>query len=633
MDYQLGGEKALSMTQMVHRQLLTGVIFTLFATVAGCAAPAPTIAPEATKDSSASVAESQVEAVVGNQIHTIQGAGLRSPLEGNTVTDVAGIVTAFRADGFYMQDPNPDGDEGTSEAIFVFTDVVPRARPGDAVRVSGLVEEFYPGGLESNNQPITHIVEAEVEIISSGNDLPTPTLIGAGGRMPPTTVIDDDGGKQFEPQQDGLDFYESLESMLLQIDSAVVVAASNAYKEIVILSAGISQAGPFTSRGGLLLRIDDQNPERILLDDSLRPVPDAAMGDQLAASVVGILDYSFGNYKFQPIMKASFTRGGLSKETARPAQEGELVITSYNVENLDARDNPNRFSGLANQIVNHLKSPDIMVLEEIQDNNGILNDGTVDANETYRLLIDAIVEAGGPEYQFRDVPPLDNRDGGELGGNIRVGFLFRTDRGLQFIDRGGNPSAASEPVANAGELELNQSPGRIQPNASAFYDSRKPLVGEFSFQGHKIFVIGAHLNSKSGDTALYGLYQPPRLDSERQRIQQANIIQRYVAQIQTLDPDALVVVAGDMNDFQFSEPLIALKGSNLTDVVELLPVEEQYTYVYEGNSQVLDHILVTKPLENWLSEVDIVHLNAEFLASQRTSDHDPVLAYFRLRKE
>ncbi|MHB8114573.1 MAG: endonuclease/exonuclease/phosphatase family protein, partial [Bellilinea sp.] len=139
--------------------------------------------------------------------------------------------------------------------------------------------------------------------------------------------------------------------------------------------------------------------------------------------------------------------------------------------------------------------------------------------------------------------------------------------------------------------------------------------------------------SKSGDTAFYGLYQPPRLDSERQRIQQANIIQRYVAQIQALDPDALVVVAGDLNDFQFSEPLIALKGSNLTNVVELLPVEEQYTYVYEGNSQVLDHILVTKPLENWLSEVDIVHLNAEFLASQRTSDHDPVLAYFRLRRE
>ena len=590
------------------------------------------LAPVTTETISEAVVGTQPVIISGDRIHTIQGAGLRSPLEGKTVSNISGIVTAFRADGFYMQDPDPDEDEGTSEGIFVFTGVVPRVRPGDEVRVSGLVEEFYPGGLESNNQPITHIVDPEVNIILSGNVLPAPVLIGEGGRVPPTEVIDDDGGKQFEQQQDGLDFYESLESMLLQIDSAVVVAATNAYKETAILPAGISHAGPFTARGGLLLRIDDQNPERILLDDGLRPVPDAVMGDQLAASVVGILDYSFGNYKFQPIMKVSFIRGELTKETARPAQEGELIIASYNVENLDALDNPNRFSGLANQIVNHLKSPDILVLEEVQDNNGILNDGTVDANETYRLLIDAIVETGGPEYQFRDVPPLDNRDGGELGGNIRVGFLFRTDRGLQFIDRGRNPSAAPEPVANAGEIVLSQSPGQIQPNAGAFYESRKPLVGEFSFYGQKIFIIGVHLNSKSGDTALYGLYQPPRLDSERQRIQQANIIQRYVAQLQGLDPDALVVVAGDMNDFQFSETLAALKGSNLTDVVELLPVAEQYTYVYEGNSQALDHILVSTSLAKQVSEVDIVHLNAEFLENQRTSDHDPVLAYFRLQK-
>ncbi len=590
------------------------------------------LAPVTTETISEAVVGTQPVIISGDRIHAIQGTGLRSPLEGKTVSNVSGIVTAFRADGFYMQDPDPDEDEGTSEGIFVFTGVVPRVRPGDEVRVSGLVEEFYPAGLESNNQPITHIVDPEVNIILSGNVLPAPVLIGEGGRVPPTEVIDDDGGKQFEQQQDGLDFYESLESMLLQIDSAVVVAATNAYKETAILPAGISHAGPFTARGGLLLRIDDQNPERILLDDGLRPVPDAVMGDQLAASVVGILDYSFGNYKFQPIMKVSFIRGELAKETARPAQEGELIIASYNVENLDALDNPNRFSELANQIVNHLKSPDILVLEEVQDNNGILNDGTVDANETYRLLIDAIVETGGPEYQFRDVPPLDNRDGGELGGNIRVGFLFRTDRGLQFIDRGGNPSAAPEPVATAGEIVLSQSPGQIQPNAGAFYESRKPLVGEFSFHGQKIFIIGVHLNSKSGDTALYGLYQPPRLDSERQRIQQANIIQRYVAQLQGLDPDALVVVAGDMNDFQFSETLAALKGSNLTDVVELLPVAEQYTYVYEGNSQALDHILVSTSLAKQVSEVDIVHLNAEFLENQRTSDHDPVLAYFRLQK-
>lgn len=618
------------MAQLGRSLKWIGVAALFVAVAAGCTVPGPV--PATTEADSELAVETQLVIISGDRIHAIQGAGLRSQLEGKTVTNVAGIVTAFRADGFYMQDPNPDEDEGTSEGIFVFTGVVPRVRPGDGVRVSGLVEEFYPGGLESNNQSITHIVDPEVDIVSSGNALPAPVLIGEGGRTPPAEVIDDDAGKQFDPQKDGLDFYESLESMLLQIDSAVVVAATNAYNETAILPGGVGQAGPFTVRGGLLLRIDDQNPERILLDDGLRPVPDAVTRDRLAAPVVGILDYSFGNYKFQPTMKTSFTSGNLKREIARPAREGELVIASYNVENLDARDNPNRFTDLAGQIVDHLKSPDILVLEEIQDNNGVLDDGTVDANETYRLLIDAIIEAGGPEYQFRDVPPADNRDGGEAGGNIRVGFLFRMDRGLQFMDRGSNPSGGSVPVTTASSVQLTQSPGLIQPGAGAFFDSRKPLVGEFSFQGRTLFVIGAHLNSKSGDTALYGLSQPPRLDSERQRIQQAAIIQRFVTKIQALDSEARVVVAGDMNDFQFSESLAVMKGTTLVDIVELLPMEEQYTYIYEGNSQALDHILVSKSLEKQLSEVDIVHLNAEFLTSQRVSDHDPVLAYFRLQK-
>jgi len=55
------------------------------------------------------------------------------------------------------------------------------------------------------------------------------------------------------------------------------------------------------------------------------------------------------------------------------------------------------------------------------------------------------------------------------------------------------------------------------------------------------------------------------------------------------------------------------------DVPRTLPVAERYTYVYEGNSQVLDHIL----LSPWLSTVpyayDVVHGNSEF--TTQVSDH------------
>ena len=89
------------------------------------------------------------------------------------------------------------------------------------------------------------------------------------------------------------------------------------------------------------------------------------------------------------------------------------------------------------------QSPDIIALQEIQDNNGTTDDGTVDASETYGALIAAIQTAGGPVYEYRDIAPLDGLDGGVPGGNIRVGFLFNPAR-VTFIDRpGGDATTAT----------------------------------------------------------------------------------------------------------------------------------------------------------------------------------------------
>ena len=87
-------------------------------------------------------------------------------------------------------------------------------------------------------------------------------------------------------------------------------------------------------------------------------------------------------------------------------------------------------------------------MEEIQDNNGPTDNGVVDATTTFNTLISAIQTAGGPTYVFRQINPVNDQDGGEPGGNIRVGFLFRTDRGLAFIDRVGGCSTCATTVAN-----------------------------------------------------------------------------------------------------------------------------------------------------------------------------------------
>ena len=86
---------------------------------------------------------------------------------------------------------------------------------------------------------------------------------------------------------------------------------------------------------------------------------------------------------------------------------------------------------------------------------------------------------------------------------------------------------------------------------------------------------------------------------------------------------------GDLNDFQFSQPVEILKGDGLlTDLVETLPVEERYTYIYYGNGQVLDHIMVSETLLGELNAFDILHINSGFDAAQRFSDHEISLATF-----
>lgn len=582
--------------------------------------------------------------VVDSAMHVsaIQGARHRSLLEGRTVSDVAGIVTALRSDGFYLQEPLvlEDSDPVASEGVFVRTTGAPAVAVGDWVKVNGKVEEFRP---DTNNLTITRLTNPVVVVISSGNPLPAAIIIGAGGRQPPTQIIEDDASNVetdgvFDPTNDGIDFFEALEGMLVKVEDATAVGPTTAFGEIAVVADGGANASLRTPRGGLVIQANDFNPERIILDDQITPNPPAVTpGDSFPGAIVGVLDYSFGNFKLLntgPLPTP--TSAGLVAETTTVTRTLEqITVATFNVENLDPTDPPAKFAALAAQIVNNLAAPDILALEEVQDNDGPANTSVVDASVTYGLLISAIQTAGGPTYDFRNINPVDDQDGGEPGGNIRVGFLFRTDRGVAFVDRPGATSTTPNGVVmGASGPELAFSPGRLDPTNNAFDESRKPLAGEFTFDGHRLFLIANHFNSKSGDDPLFGFTQPPVLYSEVQRIQQAQIVNDFVDAILALDPNANIVVLGDINDFQFSTPLAVLKGGVLTDLITNLPAAEQYSYIYDGNSQVLDHILISNHLVDASAAAealfDVVHANAEFPADQRATDHDPSLVRFTL---
>lgn len=574
-------------------------------------------------------------------IRQIQGAAHLSPMNGVTVSGVNGIVTARRASGFFMQDPAPDNDPRTSEGIFVLAPSAANVAVGDRIGVAGTVAEARQGAnAETNaNLSVTQINSSSIAILSSGNALPTPILIGNGGRRPPANIIEDDArgnvesGGEFDPASDGLDFYESLEGMRVQVRDALAVGHSftlrSGGKEIPVVGDRGRDARVRTPRGGIVVRPDDFNPERIFLSGELTALPDLNVGDRFVGTLDGVLDYSSGNYKLIVTRAPAVARGGLARETTTAASANQLAVAAFNVENLDPGDSAQKFQRLADIIVRNLKSPDLVAIEEIQDNNGATNDTVVDATETFGRLIATIKATGGAAYSFRTINPVDDQDGGEPGGNIRVGFIFRTDRGLKFTDRpGGGSTTATSIVNEANAPRLSSSPGRVEPSNAAFNQTRKPLAGEFTFNGHRLFVVANHLSSKGGDQPLFGRFQPPVRQSETKRHQQAQLVNKFVSSILAVDRNANVIVLGDLNDFEFSTTVKTLAGNVLRNLFETLPQGERYTYVFDGNSQALDHILVSGRLFASLVKFDVVHINAEFV--DQASDHDPPVALFRL---
>src|SRR6186713_3220578 len=115
----------------------------------------------------------------------------------------------------------------------------------------------------------------------------------------------------------------------------------------------------------------DANPEAIIigtpLDGSKNPT-NTLLGDSLE-DVTGVITQAFGFYRILPLSGLKVTESKspalppatklISKNTCRA-----LTIGSYNVENLAP--NSTHLPTIASEIVNYLKSPPLVFVQEIQ---------------------------------------------------------------------------------------------------------------------------------------------------------------------------------------------------------------------------------------------------------------------------
>ncbi len=519
-------------------------------------------------------------------IHAIQGSGLRSPLAGTEVC-ARGVVTGTTHKGFFVQ--NPDGGEaGCSHAVFVFS---PRRKPpvGALVEVQGQVTDFV---LEEAERPTTQIHAVD-----------TRTLADEGPRLKPVWLT----AERIALDNDALAAYlNSIEGMLVGIEAgATFVAPSNPFGDYVVAPAGTNATR--TRHGGVL--VDPDNPERwypsFRIVDYSR-APKVNVGAELLSPVVGPLNYRVSSYQIAALGRIRVRPASIKLEpTTLGPTSTQATILTLNGFNLDSRvedpslvqdprrdidddDADGRYVMLAAAIARDAAAPDIVALQEMQDNDGAEITDVVDADENYKKLVRAIGRVGGPTYRWVDVLPQPGADGGQPGGNIRNAFLYNPER-----------------VAIA-----SGSVQRIGADDAAFEDSRKPLMVRFRMlsTNRELAVINVHLASKRHQRGIFAPERPGFDARMETRIRQALLVRDTLLNLTKRDIN--YYVTGDFNDFEFSETLRAMLGDESINLVDRVRREERYDYNHRGKSEALMHGIVSKlHAEERGMEYEILHGN------------------------
>ncbi len=452
---------------------------------------------------------------------------------------------------------------------------------------------------------------------------------------------------------------------------------------------------------------DNNNGARILLGslgikgqtgyiDAALPV--VRTGDTLTGNITGSIVYSYGKYKFMPTKVPGLKQGADPSKNRVPlshsaanADRATFRVVTYNLENLyDYRDDPNdpcdsfqdkgsdniqppfnylpsneshyrnRLKAFAGQIIQDLNCPDLLLLQEIEDQDMLSFDerrtfkpaaGPDGAPDVLQELSLAIQEEGGPVYRG-----VLNRAGADERG-ISCAFFYRMDR-IQLKALGDSkrwikdlrksfPSASA--IGDTSQLvPIAIQADRMSSNLKADEIYPRPLqIARFSFvlpEGpakrslRELLVLNNHFSSRPQERVSL------RRDQAKLAAAVANALKQTI-------PEASLIVAGDLNVYprpddphpgRPSDQLSSLYETGMVSVYDRILKENPanaYSYVFEGQAQTLDHCFLSNSLQDRVIHAEFVHLNADWPApfpSRRIpypfrgiSDHDPLVVTFR----
>ena len=568
-------------------------------------------------------------------IGEVQGESHESPLVGKEVVINNVVVTKTDKTGFYVQDKVSDNNPKTSDAVYVASEE--KVESGDLLKVQGTVKEGYmeeysvrPGQTfkkPAGSLTVTQIINATITKLGKAD---LPKALNISEKMPKDIV--DNTPTKYNPETEALDYWESLEGMRVEVTKPKVTGPQ--YKGDIYVLPGDYKGQKLNNIGGVNLRPGVQNTEVLPITVGNKFVAKAK--DYFNENITGVVTYKNKTYKIDPnALKGLLQDGGLKREVSKIyPSEDKLTIASYNIENFSANNKGHdetpeeKVDKIANSFIKEVHSPDIITLIEVQDNNGGVNDGTVDGVKSGEKLAQRIKSLGGPDYKYTEIAPVDGKDGGKPGANIRVAYLYNPKR----VTLIGKEKGGSEEAARFVNGHLEKNPARIDPTSVHFEKVRKSLAAEFEFKGERIVVIANHLKSKLGDDAIYGSNQPSVENTKAKRIEEAKILNAFIKEGLRQNPNLKFVLTGDFNDFEFSDSVKTIVGNELVNLMAEHEAGDRYSYFYRGSNQSLDNILISKNIKDKVV-FSPVHINASFMEEHgRASDHDPVVVQIDFSK-
>jgi predicted extracellular nuclease len=427
--------------------------------------------------------------------------------------------------------------------------------------------------------------------------------------------------------------------------------------------------------------------------------------DTLNNAPAGGLNYTYSKYRIEVTEQPTFGEGPDPAANNPPTvvrDANHYTVVDYNLENLyDYRDNPfsgcdfnggdntgcsnagtpyfssitpsydyvpasaaayqARLTDIATQIIDDLHSPDVLMVQEVENQDicgvtdGELTCGNTDnADGKPDVLQDLalkIASLGGPAYDA-----AFDRDSSDLRG-IAPAFLYRTDR-VELLPAAGDPVLGTAPqigdytsVPYDSDVSNPKALNAPLPTGISACESRWVFPRAVDVALFRIYSTSIGVGSHRDVYLLNNHFKSGPDTCVAHRTEQANYDAALVRYLEAANPDARIVLGGDLNIYPRPDDIglgsaatdqlgalydPALGLQNLWEVLLDQAPEAAYSYVYLGMAQTLDQMFVNQAMRSDLAQFRIAHINSDFPAdypgdvARGTSDHDPNVAAFEI---